>query len=1043
MVRVSGPTQCLKSSVVHVRAHCSLPRSRPFRSSKPMSQFPILSHDSLPASRLLADARSAREKSHYAEAARLYEEALDAARRSPEGGLEPRILSALARTQFERGQYGRAVKTAKEALAIMNTSSLLEPQEEYSFNRELERQTLVTCAEALFFSERFREASWQVNAYFEKGHSAQDLEPRTRTMFRLLREKDCIGWWTKKDDKECRRFLSNAEIKLSLYRPTAMPQTGSGRNYSPVGTRQRAVSALEGILQTAPRLSGGNVEGVPERASVLDLQLSDRESFNFFYGGCGDCQNVFMTLYDIGKRMENLQATAWPKKFYFLLNDKHPAIIARTAILLVALQDLAVNFSAFEREDLENETVLEHYSFLHFVFASPVIPYYLQPMLVDIMKRLIKNPRENVVVMIDKKSLPAVVKVLEEWLRWMDSTTPNNCPQAREIVDMYRRRIDLGKIRQASLDKMETALTLLDIKEAVFNCTCPEEALDRMRKPFDECSKYLRCPEVDWLPFSEDIAFWALHRILPPPARFAHRHSKAVKEAMAVLDARRQAPKFYTTTEKSHGILVELLWIREDGDAADFDKDYLLNVTGLDPFSGDLGQAFSTTASTIGGCPPQWNPFSFVEAFFGKKHSSLASANDTPFLRMESVFDVSCEFWGTIAKALSKLLGDTHPKLMFELVTGDMNGVAEYIRSKEERKQQGRPSKFLRAFVGSIPEITSLVCPFLCIMPILEKSEQAFLYQDRLRLHPELYSSYEAFVRSSTCLRRVEDSVSIFGAQLVAGSVEGAWWRAEESDFLLPRSELEVFLEQQFFETALPPTQTSRDLCSHHQRNLATFVQIVAAVRKRGAPSHWIAGVLEDILENRLITSVERLEGPDFEAKGLLNEKRHFPTKPFVLEMRGLLSLYGLTLRVPLRLERPLPSILTFVPLKVTWDWGHVLSYAEHRYLINMSMVITRESTNLMLNDVSKFFNGEKDGHVLSVFEWKPGLHSGLLTARLWISKEDIARLKRKEGSYATICRMDSFWGATRPVMVGDPTAGKASIPVRSKLRRSRSSPYC
>ena len=65
------------------------------------------------------------------------------------------------------------------------------------------------------------------------------------------------------------------------------------------------------------------------------LSKEERANLSFFYGGCGDCRHVYLTLYDLGLQFEEAaQGDALVgNRVHFLLNDTSPSILARCAVL--------------------------------------------------------------------------------------------------------------------------------------------------------------------------------------------------------------------------------------------------------------------------------------------------------------------------------------------------------------------------------------------------------------------------------------------------------------------------------------------------------------------------------------------------------------------------------------------------------------------------------------------------------------------------------------------------------------------------------------
>jgi hypothetical protein len=100
------------------------------------------------------------------------------------------------------------------------------------------------------------------------------------------------------------------------------------------------------------------------------------------------------------------------------------------------------------------------------------------------------------------------------------------------------------------------------------------------------------------------------------------------------------------------------------------------------------------------------------------------------------------------------------------------------------------------------------------------------------------------------------------GITIIPGSTVFASWFTSlplprPLDELASRQELTSWLTQLFLAIALPPPSRPAPMRIPQPLTTNAFVKTVIKLHEVGYPSHWLSGVLEDILDNRMV-----LRGP-------------------------------------------------------------------------------------------------------------------------------------------------------------------------------------
>ena len=702
------------------------------------------------------------------------------------------------------------------------------------------------------------------------------------------------------------------------------------------------VSSMSGVLYVPPPINsalGEELQIMPgngvcsyfrhdhgnQHITLEGLTDDERAKLNFFYGGCGDCRHVYATLYDLGRQLQTGSGdTVKGNRVHFLVNDSSHAILARCAVLLAGLEELArFPMEVIRKRERQDVNIL--LAFLHYVLLSPVVPSYVHEKLREIMQRLVDDPTQYRSIRFDGDTWEGVRGILEIWLDPTKQPGSNLSRPAGETAEYYLKKEHKKirkNIREVVIAYSEIALEYLGENHADDVIELSNVQRDAFRPMLDNVGLNMARivhSNLKALNVQGDVVFTAVHQVLPPPKQLLSLHSPAVQRCHQL--AHKAGDEI-----REDGLLIEGITLcaletaAEDFSHSTVVGEYHTNMTGIEPVTDpDLRESYPDEAHS-GRLANEWDALRFITRLHASnviKVEDVSEENPTTF------FDLSSNLWEHAAFAMKHLFDEPGSSLSFELVDGDMNVVAQKITLEaEERKARNLPTKFLRVFTSNVPDYTGLVYPLIYMVPMLEPSPKAFLRANVL--HAGLkYNSDDTWLKTMLVLNSVDEMPAMYGVDLLAGSKMnrflwlGKTLHSPTQPFIL--ESLVQLLHRLFIGIALPPLQVPRRGWEPKifPESLAVFVELLAAFLEQGVDPSWIARAIEDMLEGdgELMVRNPRPSPRSID----LREKRFVAVAPFLVELRTLLAIYQPILNLDISPQRPLPPIESISLRSVTW----------------------------------------------------------------------------------------------------------------------------
>ena len=756
----------------------------------------------------------------------------------------------------------------------------------------------------------------------------------------------------KQADGDRKRYHLSLLKKLPRYRDSALATIFP---YYAIG-HDITTSSMSGILFApklpAPRhalaigLKAGILPGNGEFAYfrhdhgdqhiTLDgLTDDERAKLNFFHGGCGDCRHVYATLYDLGRQLQSGSGdTLKGNRVHFVLNDSSHAILARCAVMLAGLEELA----RFPMEDIrkkERQDVNLLLAFLHYVLLSPVVPSYVHEKLREIMQRLVDDPTQYRSIRFDGDTWEGVRGILEIWLDPTKQPGSNLSRPAEEVVGHYRTKehnevmknigetvIEYGKIASDYLDSNH-------LDELAQLSPVQMDAFFSMLDNIGPNMARIVHSNLKALNVQGDVVFTAVHQVLPPPKQLLSFHSPAVQRCHQL--AHNTGDEIREDGRLIEGITrCALHTAAEDFSHSTVIGEYCTNMTGIEPVTDPKLCRIYPDEAEVGMLAHHWNALLFIVLL----HSSNVikvdfSSEENP----TTLFDLSSNLWEHVVFAMKHLFNESGSSLSYELADGDMNIVAQRMTLEaEERKAKNLPTKFLRVFTSNVPDYTGLIYPLIYMIPMLEPSPKAFFRCNALYIGLST-SKTEAWLRKVLVLNSAEETQAMYGIDLLTRSKMNRFlWLGNDlhtPSQPLTQDSLVELLHRLFIGIALPPLQVQKVRMDPEifPETLVVFVEVLAAFLERGVDPRWVARAIEEMLEGdgKLMVRNPRLSKRSID----LGENGAVAVAPFLVELRTLLAIYQPILNLGISPQRPLPSIESIALRAVVWTKRIVTSRYE------------------------------------------------------------------------------------------------------------------
>lgn len=827
------------------------------------------------------------------DAIRFYENAINVATAIGDEGLLPTYLSNLSAAYYESGDYEKALDAIDRAFEYLqlDVSRIDNPTPLDIKLRVRECRCLLHIQEFDQLLDAVQEVDQPIyDEHIEFG-VVEDA---------ALHSLDQLAAW---DAERARKFIP----RLPRYRPSMRSQA-SAQQGSIVG-HDTATSALTVFAETKEERENLNRES---RILIAKLQPHQTQ-LSFFYGGCGDPRHLLATIIDV---QQQNPAPSIDFELRIALVDKNPAVIARNILICFILDDLA-------SKDLDKRTldVIELLTLLHYTYLGAIMPNWVHERLLGYVRvvstKLCSGLGVPSWIAISLQSIDQIIPIFKYWIRgasesvcikdWMDMQRPLDGP-----TDIFSYPNVSPELKQRLKDSREQAR--VDIKDAIFNFSDAQLNTILSNKCSNAKKMTLKSKkDLAFKLFATDEALDTLNRKRYVPDGLLMEYSTFYQGCLKMLygpdELHHKEPKL---TEHLKGLWSAWGAAKKATDADSVDpknraaplqavKQHIqahwkINVTLVEE-TGRIGQTRQV-------------PYEVSFDPFAASQQLVTYTGVRPLVKPFRTYDYTAAFFLNAARSI-KSFG---PKFLFEWMVDESHHVLEEITKSPE---ESNFDFFDRIYLSSPPDMAGGMLPqAVDSMAILKPSNHAFMASKILHNTSQFGSIedlfYEYFGLSSTLEAQRYLGLGIHGefpadfyladyvrlrpvdpANVTTISLAGKNWKAGQAVY---RSQLMDWLYTIFFKIAIPTKRKGNaDLQIQQPLNLHSFFRLLIYMQSIDFPAHWLSSIIDDIIQNRVITRARPNTAPLSAPDSSKTEKaplRPICVTPFSMEMEAALTIW-------------------------------------------------------------------------------------------------------------------------------------------------------
>jgi len=613
------------------------------------------------------------------------------------------------------------------------------------------------------------------------------------------------------------------------------------------------------------------------------LSSEERAQISVLFGGVGDARHVFATILDAYSQLHELpQEKRKTFRIHFTMNDVVPAVIARDLLIFITLSKLGA-FDSYmcirnDKEAGKWATLLEY------LYLGVVMPANVHDNLVNLMDYILSFDFESFtssfpwMCFSSKSQWNEVVKTIHFWYEGKTDwgyELPSVDEMLREFnhkvpsdVDFAalgaRNGLDLSMLERAKKEQEEQEAAEMDevTRQATLEYARLKElsktpinqwedgplkkmadelstrlSPDTMRATDEEIVQKLqiiirglaglnedgtRSPDLyPGYSYKEGSFLRETHVVLPPKNSADKSPLKGVFEKAHFArgpnkDQYEEARKIIDDEWKTNPVVIDPSWLAMNGGAAPY--------MNFDPISGFMNQFYMNDE---------------VEDLLLEDEGEK-----TEF------FDYFATFFWNVGSALTSLVNDEI--LYLELSVGGLTCFCrDILTTSELRDKRTWPCKFQRIFVSNIPDYIGML-PFVTeVMPLMHNTDESYLMSN-VMMNTGIWKNYSHYVFSATAIPQLKEVSPLLGYQPVGKDC--VWgeqqWVASPNAKHVSRDELTLWLHRLYLSIMFPSQRDSfcvmREECPY---SINMFFRVCThLVEYRNYPSHWIAGVLDEIL---------------------------------------------------------------------------------------------------------------------------------------------------------------------------------------------------
>lgn len=909
------------------------------------------------------------------DAIRFYENAVNVATAIKDDSLLPTYLSNLSAAYYESGDYEKAldvIDRAFEQLQIQTDLARVENPSPLDIKLRLRE---CRCLLQLQEFDQLLDAVQEIDqAIYDEHMEFGVIEDAA------LHSLDQLAAW---DAERARKFTP----LLPRYRPCVRPTHG-GQHGSTVG-HDTATSVLTVFSDTKEER-----DALTRSSRILLSNLSSHQTqLSFFFGGCGDPRHVLATLIDVHQQNPRPDMDF---ELRMALVDRNPVVIARNVLIFFILDDLAG-----KNLDKRTPDVIELLALLHYMYLGAIMPNWVYEKLLGYIRivstKLCSGLGVPSWIAISLESVDRIVPVFKFWIRgaideicivdWMNMQRPLDGP-----ADIFSYPNVSPELKQRLKDSREQARA--DIKDAIFNFSdsqlntilvnkCANAKKMSLKAKKDLAFKLFATDEAldtlnrkryvpDGLLMEYSTFYQGSLKMLYGPDELHHKEPKLTEHLKNLWSAWGAAKKAAESSTDSKGRSAPLQAVRDH-----VQSQWKVNVTLIDEGwkSSQLKQ----------------HPYEVSFDPFAASQQLMTYTGVRPLVKPFRTYDYSAAFFLNAAKSIRSY----GSKFLFEWMVDESHHVLEEISKSPE---DSNFDFFDRIYFSSPPDLAGGILPQVVdSMSILKPVNHAFVASKILH-NTSHFSSVEGLFAEYLGLSTREEAQQFLGlgihgtfpedfyladyirlrpvdpANVTTSSLAGKDFRDSAA---IHRARFIDWLYYVFFKTAIPTKRSGNsDPRLQQPLNIHSFFRLLLYLQSIDFPAHWISSVIDDIIQNRVVTRARPAIHSPQTIEDLRGEKA--PSKPICVTPFSMEVETALTIWFPLltfgitAVEFPDATNIKKYTIKLNTSNDHMSAYEQT--LPVLALWFSTNSAKRINVDLARDVIGSHSAvqsvRLLSSFEW-------------------------------------------------------------------------
>ncbi|KAG6820545.1 hypothetical protein H0H93_015430 [Arthromyces matolae] len=647
------------------------------------------------------------------------------------------------------------------------------------------------------------------------------------------------------------------------------------------------------------------------------------EPLAFLFGGVGDARHVFGTLVGFGREQKKRRSADKETltKAYLTLLDCHAAQLARDLVLCWLINTLA-------KDDLDRTARLEVQCALVYTFIAQVMPDYAYSRLIAAIRELIavlssSQPILPSWVHVDENAIEPILLFLRHWSTSTGTLKTSTFLKHHTYMGPMERLMELARWdgakyasygsdpytfqRKLAEEKLETMGdaelsglgNILGLRGAPISKV--KEMIKREREKFILLLINFEIDENFAWDLSCEAVWYRVVKAFLPPSQLWHRHAgfETFREVQYEQVPKQKLKRVAKEVEKTWKPNITLM----DGTEP---VDYPDPLTDIFAIIQDVA-AFNKEMSLEGVINPSFPAFSYVSTFF------------------DNVVAVIREF------------GES---LQLEFICGDLHEEMCKIRLQTDDRPDIFPKKFTRIWLSNVPDYTNgTLNTAIYVLPVLQDTPDAAL-SSNVMFNPNVFESNAQLCYTPGDLTRYLGIRTLNDQSIMDMNTYSRYPIPRPLSELASRENLRDWLTRIFISVLYPGIFQRRPNFVQLSNGLTAFIALLVELENIGYPGHWLADILESLMNGTLVTDRQVYRGEIPRPLSDLNQKGNahsLRTDPWVADLEAIVASARDGLPFALSLRSDLASKAS--------DIGH------YRAAINANMFYTNPMMRFPDND--------------------------------------------------------------------------------------------